>query len=473
MTQTVTEILCTLCKAVSDQIGASQYRTWFEDTSRFSIVGNCLLIGVPNAFVGRWISSNYLAILVHETRALLGPEASVEIKVDPAVGARAGGNGKAHVAAPAGPARLGDASGRSERAQAPVLRGELSGFVVGECNELAYAAACGVARNPMAASRPLVIYGGCGLGKTHLLQGVCNAVNLQHPLLAWRYISGEEFTNQFIHAVNGSGDALEAFRARFRRVDLLVIDDIHFLAGKKATQQEFLHTFNAIEAGGKAVVFSSDKPPRDMTMFSEALIDRMTAGIVVRLDVPDFATRREILARRAAAAAHDVADEVLDFMARHISRNVRELEGAMSKLIACSDLLREPVSVHLARRCLAEYLSATRPPQAADIERLVAARLGVTREELHSGQRDRTISLARAIAMLLIRRHTKMSFPEIGRMMGKKNHTTVLMAKRRLEAILSSNGAVAWRTASGEQCLPLKELLDELERQIARPSLPD
>ncbi|TWT46308.1 Chromosomal replication initiator protein DnaA [Phycisphaerae bacterium RAS1] len=475
MTQTVTERLCTLCKKVSDQIGVSRYRTWFEETSRFALVGSRLNIAVPNAFVGRWISANYLSILLDAARDLLGPEASVEIDVDASLPTRTGHGLPPPCAAPA--AVRGDAAPRHDRAAprhdqgaAHVLRGDLVNFVVGDCNELAYAAACGVARDPRSAARPLVIYGGCGLGKTHLLHGICNAVNQQHPLLSWRYISGEEFTNQFINAVSGSGGSLDAFRARFRKVDLLVIDDIHFLAGKKATQQEFLHTFNSIEAGGKTVVFSSDLPPREMSMFSEALVDRMIAGIVVRLDAPDFSTRREILARRAASAARDVADDVLDFMARHITRNVRELEGAMSKLLACSGLSREPVSVALARSCLSEYLTATRPPQAADIERLVAARFGVTREEMHSDARDRAVSLSRSVAMLLVRRHTKMSFPEIGRMMGKKNHSTVLMAKRRLESILSSNGAVAWRTASGEHSLPLKELLDELERQIARPS---
>ena len=331
-----------------------------------------------------------------------------------------------------------------------------------------HSAATCIARKPGDAFRLLVIHGGCGLGKTHLMQGLCNGVRRAHPTLQWRYISGEEFTNEFVYAVKAG--RIDLFRSRFRRVDVLAIDDIHFLAGKKATQEEFLHTFNAVDACGKAIVLSSDRHPRTIATLSEPLINRLIAGMVVEIEPPDFNTRREILRRRALSMRADLPENVLDFLAKRITRNVRELEGALYKMVALASLQKRPIDLDIARLAAEDFAdSATRAPEAADIERLVANHFGVSREAIHSRGRDRTLSLARGVAMYLIRTHTQLSFPEIGRLMGNKNHSTRSHGGAGgFMHTLEQSGAVAWRTSSGLKEVPLRGLLDELEHELAQ-----
>jgi chromosomal replication initiator protein len=329
---------------------------------------------------------------------------------------------------------------------------------------LAFSVTSALVRRPGDAFKHLVIHGGCGLGKTHLLQGVCNGMSRAHPELQWSYLSGDEFTNEFIYAVKAG--RVDLFRARFRNVDVLVIDDIHFLANKKATQEEFLHTFNAIDGSGKTVVLSSDSHPRNIATLTEPLVNRLIAAMIVRIDPPDFGTRREILRRRAATMLIELPADVLDYVARHITRNVRELEGALYKLTAFASLTREPIGLDLARRAVEEYVAAAQPPEAADIARIVATHFGVTREALHSGSRDRTVTHARGIAMFLIRKHTRLSFPEIGRLLGSKQHSTVIMAVRRIQTLLDRGGAVAWKTPAGPREAPVRSLLDELEQHM-------
>ena len=465
------EKLCAIRERVADLIGPSRFRTWFGDSTAFELDGKQLDVTVSNAFVGNWISSNYMSHLIEAARRVVGVEPDVTVRVN----AGKNGNGDGAPSATACPAppppapllphRGGNhpGSGRPP-VQRPALRGELESFVVGPSNELAHSVARAVVRAPGDAFKHLVIHGGCGLGKTHLLQGICNGVNRARPDLEWRYVSGEEFTNEFIYAVKAG--RIDLFRARFRNVDLLVIDDIHFLANKKATQEEFLHTFNAIDASGKTVVLSSDRHPRSIATLSEPLINRLIAAMVVEITPPGFATRREILRRRAAAMLVELPDELLDFLAQRITRNVRELEGALYKLAAFASLTKEPLSLELARRTVEDYTPELQPPGPADIERHVAAHFGVTVEALHSDSRDRTVTAARAVTMYLLRRHTRMSFPEIGRALGNKQHSTVLMAVRRVQNLLDEDGRMTWKTSSGTREAQAQELLDTLEQTL-------
>ena len=427
---------------------------------------------VPNEFVGNWITSNFMTHLIAAARDAIGSEPRIEIRVeerpvndsdDTCGGSVTTAAVAARPAARPSPARSVLREGPRTDGR-PRLRGELGSYVVGPCNELAFSVASAVVRRPGDAIKHLVIHGGCGLGKTHLMQGICNGVGRAHPALQWCYLSGEEFTNEFIYAVKGG--RIDLFRARFRHVDLLVIDDIHFLANKRATQDEFLHTFNAIDACGKAVVLSSDCHPRNIATLTEPLVDRLIAAMVVRIDPPDFATRREILRRRAAAMLGELPDDVLDYVARHVSRNVRELEGALYKLAAYASLTKEPMRLDVARRAIEDYVATARPPEAADIERTVAAHFGVTREALRSGSRDRSATQARGVAMYLIRRHTRLSFPEIGRLLGSKQHSTVLMAVRRIQALVDRDGAVTWKTPSGTHEASARQLLEEIEQRL-------
>ncbi len=463
MPGTAAEIVCSIREKVADRIGLNRFRTWFGDTTELRLNGQRLDVTVPNTFVGNWISANYMTHLIAAARDVLGTEPEVSVCVGQPVAAmaearepRGGADGAIPMAEARSPA-VPAATENRRRPSRPSLRGELSSFVVGPGNELAYSVACGVVRYPGESYKHVVLHGGCGLGKTHLLQGICNGLTSAHPTLQWSYLSGEEFTNEFIYAVKDG--RIDLFRARFRKVDVLVIDDIHFLANKKATQEEFLHTFDAIDASGKMVVLSSDRHPRSIANLSEPLVNRLVAAMVVRIDPPDFATRREILRRRAATMACDLPNDVLDYVAGHITRNVRELEGALYKLVALASLTKQPLRLDLARQAVEEYATSPRVPEPADIERVVAAHFGVTRDALHSRSRDRAVTWARGVAMYLIRKHSRLSFPEIGRLMGRKQHSTALMAVRRIQTLVDQDGAVAWRTPAGVRDVPVRNLL--------------
>lgn len=455
---TAAEKVCAIRAQMAGRIGPKRFERWFGESTELSLHDGCLHVTVPSAFAGQWISANFMQELTDATRDMLGSEARVELRVKQ--------SGAASPVAARKPAPcFASPAGAPRAAARHPLRGELEAFVTGPSNRHAHSAACDIVQEPGQNLRLLVVHGGCGLGKTHLLQGICNGVARRHPSLEWRYVSGEEFTNEFVGALRTG--RVEQFRARFRRVDVLAIDDIHFLAHKRATQEEFLHTFNAVETTGKAIVLSSDRHPRSIVTLSEPLRNRLLAGMVAQIDPPDLNMRREILRRRAQAMGVHLPEDVLDFISRRMTRNVREMEGALCKLVVLASLGKEPLDLALARLAVEDTLDATaRTPAVSDIERVVANYFGLTREAMRSRARDRQTSLARSLAMYLLRRHTQMSFPEIGRALGHKNHSTVLMAVRRIERTLQRDGAVAWLTPSGLRETPVRDVLRTLEHDL-------
>ncbi len=451
MDVTVPGTLCQLRDAVAQRIGENRFQTWFGETACFDLDGQRLDVAVANAFAANWIASNYTRDIAAAASHVLGNEVVVSVRVRD-------DDGPERIQPRHPRPRSGDADG-------PVLRNRLDTFVVGPSNRLAHAAAAEVARSAARNIKLLIIHGACGLGKTHLLQGICNGFRQNHPELKWRYLSGEEFTNEFIGAVK-SGRS-ESFRMRFRNADLLVIDDIHFLENKRATQDEFLHTFDAIDSAGRAVVLSSDRHPRMLATLGEPLVNRLISGVVIEVQQPDYGTRLEILRRRAESMSCDIPDEVLEFVARHIRRNVREIEGALYKLAALSVLTRDAITLDLARLVLEEHVvRGQRSIDATDIERVACAYFGVTRDQLHSRSRDRTVTLARGVTMHLIRRHTSLSFPEIGRLMGSKNHSTVLMANKRIEELAARQATVCWRNGNGPHEAAIVDVLAALSSEL-------
>jgi chromosomal replication initiator protein len=511
-----TDLLCLVLERIRNDVGESKYETWFGDAVGFSLSGRRLIVSAPNAFVAKWIHGNFNPQLTAAMRDLLGQEAEVSVEVKQsvevpsanavtagapasratgqvgsapaapvasaiAIGASAligGPAGTIGVPSPAGRSapriisalpRLGDPRALTPAAPKPAhnLIGALDSFVVGPSNELAFSAARAIVRSPCTSFKHLVIYGGCGLGKTHLLQGICNGTAGEHPALEWLYISGEQFTNEFVQSVRNNRG--EVFRSRFRHVDLLVIDDVHFLASRKATQDEFLHTFNAIDASGKTVVMSSDRHPKAISAFSEPLQNRLLAAMIVEVEAPELETRREILRRRAHHLRCDPPAEVIEYLARHIARNVRELEGALYKLVALANLNKQQIDLALARRAVEDLTTPVRAPRSTDIETLVCAFFGVTRDAMHSNSRERTITLARGIFFYLMRKHTRLSFPEIGRSAGDKNHSTVLMAVKRIQRAIDNSEQVCWRVGEDFSESTYPELLTEIERQMTKP----
>lgn len=451
-------------RSVQNRIGANRYRTWFGDSTEICLQDRRVEIRVRNDFVGNWIANNYLDELVDAACEVFGDDPPPTVRIIP-VQPPSATEGRSEGLVRPRLAGSGSSSRRVINLTPAPLRYDLDTFVVGASNRIAYAAAQQIVRNPGGSYKLLVLHSACGLGKTHLLQGICGGLRRSHPTLEWRYVSGEDFTNEYIFAVKSG--RIDAFRARFRRVDVLVIDDIHFLANKKATQEEFLHTFDAIDTAGKAVVLSSDRHPRAISSLSEPLIDRLIAGMVVHIEPPDLETRREIVRRRATTLRVTLSEDVLEFVAHNVTRNVREIEGTLHSLSALADLVAGPITVDMAQKILLESVVRTRPaPGVEDIERITAARFGVTREQIRSKSRDRTVTLARGVAMLLVRRHTPLSFPEIGRAMGKKNHSTVLMATQRTEKLLFDDAVVEWKSAAGRHEAPIRGVVEALEAEL-------
>jgi len=454
----------TLLAALQERIGTQKYNAWFKHGTSLSVDEQRVRLTVPNPFVANWIETHYQQDIVAAVSEHLGQRA-VTISVDADLSGdlhKRQRDAQAEIVTRTGQGRVRQRSG----GEVSVLRHRLSDFVVGEGNKLAYSAALLVGGGGKAPFNPLFVHGNCGVGKTHLLQGVCNAVSSLRRAepLAWRYVTGEQFTNEFITGLRTR--KLDEFRARYRKLHLLAIDDVHFFAAKKATQDEFLHTFNALETAGAQIVMASDAHPRLVGELNEQLVSRFQAGMVVKIDLPDRATRLEILRRRARTMKLHVPGEVLEHVADHIRGSVRELEGSLVKLAALASLEGGKVTLELAASSLADHLARTDGAVTlGDIEAGVAAYFGITPADLHSSRRTRTVSVARMVAMLLARRHTRMSYPEIGKLMGK-NHSSVVLAVQRMERLLDGDEEVSWTTPMGPNSMPARKLVQMLTEQI-------
>jgi len=451
--------------SLANRLGPQRFNAWFKSTTRLEVEDGYVKLNVPNPFVASWIENHFAADLDRAVVAGLGEPRQLMICVDPTLSRQFRKRQLDTQASRVARSTSGQVRG-GDRAVNPPLRGRLETFVVGQANRLAYSAALMVAGGQSGDFNPLFIHGGSGLGKTHLLQGICNAVNQGNGRrLRWRYVSGEQFTNDFVAAIKTK--RLEPFRATYRKLDLLAIDDVHFLAAKRATQEEFLHTFNTIDAAGKQVIMASDTHPRLLGQLSEQLSSRFLSGMVVKIDVPDHATRVKILARKSASMGRAVPRDVLDYIAMHIRGNVRELEGALVKLTALAGLAGSPVTLQMATDALADHLAQTDGALTlGDIEAVVTSYFGVTPADIHSTRRTHTVSLARMIAMTLARRHTQMSFPEIARFMGK-NHSSVVLAVQRMQKLLDTDGVCRWMTPTGPKTATASQLLAMFQDQIA------
>ena len=450
---------------VHKRIGTQKFNAWFKNGTSVSVADGCVKVVAANPFVAGWIESHFADCLTTSARQATGRKLRLMVSVDPVLSGRLR---KRQLDVQAEMvARHTSGSIRRGPAGATCLRYELGDFVVGSSNRLAHAAATAVAGGGKPKFNPLFIHGPCGVGKTHLLQGICDAVARVRGRgrAAWKYITAEQFTNGFVTALRQK--KLRTFRRTYRGLDLLAIDDVHFLAAKKATQEEFLHTFNSIESAGRQVVMASDAHPVMVGQLTEQLVSRFLSGMVVKIEPPDGATRIRMLRTFAARLKLELPGDVLEYIGQQIRGSVRELEGALIKLGAVAGLGKQPISVQLARDCLADHLALTHSALTlGEIETAVAAFFGMTPADIHSTRRTHTVSLARAISMFFARRHTRMSFPEIGRFTGK-NHSSVVLAVQRVEKLLSAGAACRWMTPGGPRSMPVKALLSVLTEQFA------
>jgi chromosomal replication initiator protein len=320
-------------------------------------------------------------------------------------------------------------------------------FVVGASNRFAHAAAFAVAESPAKAYNPLFIYGDSGLGKTHLLHAIGHYSQQLYPEIRVRYVSSEEFVNDFINTVGSqttSNTLRPAFQRRYREVDILMIDDIQFLQGKDATIEEFFHTFNALHNEDKQVVITADHPPKMLKGFEERLRSRFEWGLLTDVQPPDLETRFAILRNKAFTDRLDVPSEVLEYIASRVSSNIRELEGALIRVTAFANLNDQVIDVGLAETVLKDFITQDDTPEitAADIMGQTAAYFSLSIEDLQSGSRSRTLTTARQIAMYLCRELTDLSLPKIGQEFGGRDHTTVMHANKKIKTQMAERRAL-------------------------------
>lgn len=310
-------------------------------------------------------------------------------------------------------------------------------FVIGQSNRFAHAAAFAVSETPASAYNPLFIYGGSGLGKTHLLHAIGHYAKSLYPGLRVRYVNSEEFTNDFINSIRDNNGI--TFKQIYRNVDMLLIDDIQFLAGKDSTQEEFFHTFNALHNHQKQVVITSDLPPKQLTGFAERMRSRFEWGLITDVQPPELETRIAILSKKAQNEGLNVPDDVMEYIASHISTNIRELEGALIRVTAFASLQGQPVDMQLAEQVLKDLLldDGAQEITASQVLQATAGYFDVTIEDLRSKSRSRTLVNARQIAMYLLRELTDMSLPRIGQELGDRDHTTVMYADRKIRNLMA------------------------------------
>jgi chromosomal replication initiator protein len=469
MQATFTDELGAIDLAIAERIGEQKYRVWFKNSTKLELTDDYLKIGVPNHFIANWIEAHFLNDIYFVLKKVTGKEKKVAFNIEPSL---TGSQKKTQLDSQAMQVqRTQNKTTRSRikpgnwAKQSP-LKLSLETFVVGAKNQLAYNAAKAVVGEEESPFNPLFLHGGYGVGKTHLLQGICNESAKARPGVKWLYVSAEDFANQYVLALKTQ--KLDAFRRRFRQMDVLAIDDIHFLASKKAMQEEFLHTFNTIDLAGKQVVLASDAHPKMIGKLCESLVNRFVSGMVIKMEAPDLQTRCRICSQKAKAMNRSVPDSVIEYIAEKMHSNVRELEGALLKLVAFSSLGNEKITLSMARSVLAEHISRSDPiVHTSDIESTVAVFFGITPADIHSSKKDRTVSLARSFSMYIARKYTKMSFPEIGRAMGNKNHATVILACRKIEDFLARNAEVKWIGPSGSRLMKAKEVFSQLIENIS------
>jgi len=419
---------------VSEHINAPSLRVWFEGTRPVDLQDDRLEISVPNAFAKEYIESRFRPLLEEAMDSVLGTtDTTLVVSVGGREARSRGGQSN-------GSAADGVESVRNARTPRPFKsKYTFDTFVIGAGNRFAHAAALAVAETPGVVYNPLFIYGGVGLGKTHLLHAVGQYVEEQDPSMRVRYVTCEQFTNDFINSI-GANAPLE-FQKRYRENDVLLIDDIQFLENKVETQEAFFHTFNALYEENKQIVIASDRHPRYIQTLESRLISRFEWGLVTDIQPPDLETRIAILRKKAIMDRLEVDGEVLTFIASKVSTNIRELEGALVRILAYSSLYGREISVDLAEEVLKDILpdQAYREIPVELIQHEVCRYFGVARQDLLGQSRSKPFSYPRQIAMYLCRELTDESLPKIGKAFGGRDHSTVMHATAKISKLINSD----------------------------------
>src|SRR6059036_633172 len=416
-----------LLEALAGQLPPAVFDSWLRPCHLQAVEGDHLQIAAPDRFSRDWLMQDHLQALQRAAEECLGGHPRVSIVVDAAAAAA--------LNQPAAPMPATPPAGTAERLNP---RYTFDTFVVGSSNQFAQAACQAVAELPSRAYNPLFIYGGVGLGKTHLLHAVGHQTNRLFPGMAIVYLSSERFTNELINAIRY--DRTAEFRARYRNIDLLLIDDIQFISGKERTQEEFFHTFNDLYESRKQIIVSSDCSPKDIPEIEERLRSRFEWGLIADIQPPDFETRVAILRKKAALERVLLDDDVAFLIAGRIKSNIRELEGSLTRMIAFCALTGREMSVELAQEVLADLWGDDEKVITIDqVQRKVSDFFGVKVSDLKAKNRTKAVAFPRQVAMYLARQLTHASLAEVGRAFGGKDHTTVLHAVDKIQSLVQED----------------------------------
>ncbi|MBC7348066.1 MAG: chromosomal replication initiator protein DnaA [Clostridia bacterium] len=393
---------------LSRQLSRPSFETWIQAVQPLALHGKTLYLGVPHEFARDWLQEHYAGLIKSAVRAVSHLPLEIQLVLPPDLQQRA-------------PA--------AEGLSLPLNpKYTFETFVVGNSNRFAHAASLAVAENPSRAYNPLFIYGGVGLGKTHLMHAIGHHVLARMPTCRVVYVSCEHFTNELINAIRD--DKTEEFRGKYRHIDVLLVDDVQFLAGKERTQEEFFHTFNALHEANRQIILSSDRPPREIPTLEDRLRSRFEWGLLTDIQPPDLETRIAILEKKAEMEGASLLPEVMFYIASQFQANIRELEGALIRVAAYAAFYRRPVDVETAATILADMLPQKKQPKITIplIQKVVASYFNLRPEDLRAKKRNRTVALPRQIAMYLCRELADSSLTRIGEAFGGRDHTTVIHA---------------------------------------------
>lgn len=408
------------------------FDTWVRDARFLGAENGHFTIGLHNAYARDWVESRLASTISRILAGILNATTQLNFVVAPNKPEVVGGNLSESVSNGTGHNGSSNGTPLSPPNITLAPKYTFDSFVVGANNRLAHAASLAVSENPARAYNPLFVYGGVGLGKTHLLHAMGNACHAKG--LNVLYVSSEEFTNDLINAIRTH--TTQSFREKYRQTDVLLIDDIQFIAGKESTQEEFFHTFNTLHGQDKQIVLSSDRPPKAMNTLEERLRSRFEWGLTADIQPPDFETRMAILRFKAERTGRQVPNEILEVIARRMQSNIRELEGALTRIIAYSDLRGVPLTIDLVSTALGDILPRQQKLEPGQIIETVALSFGLTKDQMLGRDRTRQVALSRQVAMYLLREEANFSLPQIGEALGGRDHTTVMYACDKVADLL-------------------------------------
>ncbi|MYL62627.1 chromosomal replication initiator protein DnaA [Bacillus hwajinpoensis] len=432
----ITDLWQQALSEIEKKLSKPSFETWLKSTSANRMEGDTIIITAPNEFARDWLESRYSSLITETLLELTGSElqakfiipqnqSDADLDLEQAMKKKPKGN----------PAQ--------EEHPQSVLNSKYTfdTFVIGSGNRFAHAASLAVAEAPAKAYNPLFIYGGVGLGKTHLMHAIGHYVIEHNPNAKVVYLSSEKFTNEFINSIRDNKTV--NFRNKYRNVDVLLIDDIQFLAGKEQTQEEFFHTFNALHEESKQIVISSDRPPKEIPTLEDRLRSRFEWGLITDITPPDLETRIAILRKKAKAEGLDIPNEVMLYIANQIDTNIRELEGALIRVVAYSSLINQDMNADLAAEALKNIIPSSKPRVITihDIQTVIGDHFSVKLEDFAAKKRTKSVAFPRQIAMYLSRELTDFSLPKIGEEFGGRDHTTVIHAHEKISKLVDSDQA--------------------------------